>query len=560
MSFKIHSKYSFILLAITSVLLLYSLATTSVVWIEPFALGLGSKFPLAHWAGLSFLACLWYSGRNSKYFLAASFVLTLSYLYVVPAIIRVPVWISNSYYPFGESKLVSQTGHINFRPSETLVSYLNWPAFLCFASQFSLVTGIPDYFILKYFPLIIVAVYGILLVLIQKTNLKSSFAVVCVALLLAGFFVRQQYFGPQAISYILFLMGILIVSWLFFDNRAHRKTLAALLLFLLSVTTVMHPLSSLMLLVTLFALYLTYRFLLKKNAGIPLRLVVFSAVIWLGYQLFYAQGVLTATAAHLRDLLFGATKPNIVTESSRVVGSQAMRINFWASWAIVGLISGTAALSILWILKKTWKRRTEWTKEQEYSIFSIVLLALLGLFGFVGQYGATEAYQRAFFFGLVPLTFLCVNLLKSKPRLLVALLVVVIFLNIPAQYGGDSYRLALGSQLEGTEFLTHYSPENFSIAGRLTLYIRYFNPLKDYRVLDIGLDYPFTSFPNSTTLDNTIDEVLGQATYVSRSDLEDNFYIFYLSFAPLRSIDFDSKCDRAYDNGQFVLYKTIHPT
>lgn len=554
------STCAFVLLVAGAILLVLSVASTSVVWIEPLSFGLASKLPPAYWLGLAMLGGLWYLGRQSKYFLSASFVLTLLYLYAAPAIIRVPVWISNSYYPFGESKLISQTGHVDFRSGTTLVSYLSWPGFLYFASQFTIVTGIPDYLLLKYFPLILVALYGLFLILIQRTKIGSPLAILGGALLLGGFFIRQQYYGPQAMSYVLFMMGILIVSWLFFENRAHKRTLAALLLFLFAATTFMHPLSSLMLLVTMVSLYLTYRLFLKKPSETVLVLCVVSGVIWLGYQAYFASGFFNLMVQHLTDLVLGASRPNVFSATSRVIGSRAMELNFLASYAIVGAFGVVALVSMLLILRKTWRHGVARTKEQEYLVFNVVLVVMLAIFAFTGEYGTTEAYQRAFFFALVPLSFLCVSLLKNRTRLLVVLVVAAIFLNIPAQYGGDTYRLATESQLKGTEFLTSYTPQSFTIIGRLTLYIRYFDPLKNYQVPPVGLEYPFTSLPNSSAVDSAVKSLLGQVDYVTRSGLEDNFFIFSLGFNPFSSIDFDAKCNRVFDDGEFRLYRTLNST
>lgn len=554
------SRYAFVLLIVAAILLAYSIASTSVIWVEPSTFGLASKLSLVYWFGLAFLGCLWYVGRHSKYFLACSFALTILYLYVAPTVIRVPVWISNSYYPFGESKLIAETGHVDYRSGTTIISYLDWPAFLYFASQFSLVTGIPDYLLLKCFPLLLVTLYGLFLILIQRSRVGSSMAIFGGALLLAGFFIRQQYFGPQAISYVLFLVDFLIVSWLFFDDKASKRTLAFLLLFLFAVTTFMHPLTSLMLLVTMASLYITYRFLLKKSSKTVLVLCFVSAVVWIGYQAYFASGFFVVMVQHLRDLLSGITRSNIVSESSRLIGSRAMELNFVTSYAIVGLFAGVALISILLISRKVWKQKMHPTGEQEYSIFNMVLLVMLALFAFTGIYGATEAYQRAFFFGLVPLTFLCISLLKSKPKLLVLFLVAVIFLNIPAQYGSDTYRLATSAQLDGVEFLVRSTPQSFSVIGKFTLYIRYYDPLKNYTVPDIGLGYPFTSLPNSSVVDEAVDRVLGQVNYVMRSGLEDNFYIFFLGSNPFDSINLDAKCDRVYSNGQFILYTPSNST
>ena len=552
--------YVLILPIIIASLLLYSIATTSVNWIDPSALGLASRLPLTYWVGLGLLASLWYIGRDSKRLLAISFVLLIMYLYAGPTIIRAPVWISNSFYPFGESKLVTQLGHVDYRSGVTLVSYLDWPSFLYFSSQFSLATGIPDYFILKYFPLLLVTLYGLLLILIQRTKLGTSMAIFSGAWLLSGFFIRQQYFGPQAIAFVLFLMGILLISWIFFDDKPHKRTLVGLFLLVFLSTTFMHPLTSLMLVVSLFAVYLTQRIFLKRTSRIALPFCLFSTIAWLSYNALFAAGFFNLMVAQVIDLITGRSSPNIYSETSRVVGSRAMQISNWSSWGIVGLYALVGLISIILISWRGRKKKGNFSKEQEYSLFNVILLIMLGLFAVTGEYGTTEAYQRAFFFGLVPLSYLCVSLLKNKSRLLAAILIMAIFLNIPAQYGSDTYRLAADTQLSGVQFLTSNAPQSFSVIGKFTLFIRYFDPLRDYTVPDIGLDYPFTSLPNSSAVDQAMNQVLSQVDYVMRSGLEDNFYVYSLGFNPLDSINLDERCNRIYDNGQFVLYVPTNST
>jgi hypothetical protein len=169
-------------------------------------------------------------------------------------------------------------------------------------------------------------------------------------------------------------------------------------------------------------------------------------------------------------------------------------------------------------------------------------------FAFGGEYGAVEAYQRAFMFGLVPIAFLAIRFLGSRPRVLLPLLVILLFLNIPAQYGSDTFRSATNSQLTGTAFIADKTPDGIYLIGGFTLYIRYHEPTKRYTVLDIGLSPPFTNMPNSTYLNH----MLTIADYVLVCDLQHNLNIFYIGRDPLEEANF-TYFDRIYDNGGFLL-------
>ncbi|UCD96259.1 MAG: hypothetical protein JSV35_07125, partial [Candidatus Bathyarchaeota archaeon] len=114
-------------------LLVFTTVSTSVLWISPDTLGLPGGLPEVYWIGLGLVVSLWYVGRSSKLYLTLAFVLTVAYLYVCPTLVRVPTWISNSYYPFGESAYIVEIGYLVDRPATTLVSYLDWPLFLYFS-------------------------------------------------------------------------------------------------------------------------------------------------------------------------------------------------------------------------------------------------------------------------------------------------------------------------------------------------------------------------------------------------------------------------------------------
>lgn len=545
------SKYGFFIIILTVIFLVYSVASTSVLWIEPTDLGLASKLPLTYWIGLFFLGCLWYIGRESKYCLITALVLTVSYLYVAPAIIRVPPWISNSYYPFGESVLINSTGHLVDRPLAGLTSYLDWPIFLYFASVFTLITGIPHSILIKCFPLLTVSMYGLLTFLILRSKLRLSYSISGVGWLLSSFFIRQHYFGPQGISYIFFLLIFLIISLLFFNEKTNQRTLMALLIFLFLLTTFTHPLASFMSLVLMAALYLTYRLILKKPSTIITGLFFASATIWFGYNVYFVTGFFNVSIRHFYEILLGTRELGIYAEPSRIIGSKAMQINFMSSWGIVLLSGLIALLAILQIIKHVRIDQIKKTPSMGYSLFNVMVLIMLGLFAFAGEYGAHEAYQRAFMFGLVPLSYLCISLLARKPKILIVILVGLLFVNVPAQYGGDTYRLATDNQLTGTAFMADYTPQDIYLIGKFSLYIRYHDPLKRYTILSIGV-FPYTSVPNSSV----VNEALNKADYVMLSSLEDNYYMFFIGFNPLEQVNFE-KCNRIYDNWRF---RTLEPT
>jgi len=208
-----------------AILLIYTLLSTYVYSIEPTDLGLVNKLPLTFWIGLALLGCLWFVGKESKRYLAIALIISVAYLFVAPTIIKVPVWLSNSYYPFGEAMLINSTGHLVSRPLDILTSYHYWPIFLYLASTFTLITGMPHHIILRFFPLLTISLYGLLTFLILRKRLKHSYAIVGAAWFLSSFWLRQHYFGPPGIAYVFFLMILLSGSWLSFEQERKKQVL-----------------------------------------------------------------------------------------------------------------------------------------------------------------------------------------------------------------------------------------------------------------------------------------------------------------------------------------------
>jgi hypothetical protein len=167
------------------------------LWVEASDYGLVNRLPIVFYVGLAFLGGVWYIGVKHHSFLPVALVLTVAYLYVAPALIRGPVWISNSYYPYGESLLINQNGHLIANPHASMVSYRYWPLYLYFASSFTMLTGLSTEVILKLFPLITVSMYALLSLLILRIKLNPPLAYIGSALVVASLFIRQQYFGPK---------------------------------------------------------------------------------------------------------------------------------------------------------------------------------------------------------------------------------------------------------------------------------------------------------------------------------------------------------------------------
>ena len=122
-------------------------------------------------------------------------------------------------------------------------------------------------------------------------------------------------------------------------------------------------------------------------------------------------------------------------------------------------------------------------------------------------------------------------------------------MNVVAQYGADSYRIATEPILEGTSFFVYNTPNNVSVLYGFYPHVRYFDPLKFVSFVSIPGTLPFTSYPNSSAVNGAV----MRADYIIRSSLQHNYYVYFLAEDPLDRVDFD-KLNRVYDNLDFKLF------
>jgi hypothetical protein len=520
--------------------------STSITYIDATELGLISKLPIAFWIGLALLGVIWYLSKESKLYMGIAVVLTVAYLYVVPTVVKVPPSLSpQSYYPFGESALINSVGHLTDSPNALLISYHYWPLFLYFASMFTLVTGIPDVVLLKYFPLLTISLFGLLIFLILRVKLKTTYSLFGAAWFLGSFWLRQYYFGPPGMAFVFFLLIFLVASWIFIDGKAKNRTLMALLFFLFIITVLTHALTAFMSLVAIVALYTALKLVHKRPSSISAKLCLSLMLIFLSYNMHVAYRFFNLSVQTFYRIFLGAEVSAIYKEPARVIGSAAYLMNYASSWGIV-ILNGVIALVAVFLAIK------DRTIKKGYFVFYLISLVILGLFGLVGEYGSNEAYQRAFMFGLIPLSFLCISLIAKKPKMLPIILIGLLFLSIPAQYGSDTYRLTSETELNGTDFFAIYTPQNISVLYKFSPYVRYHDPLKSVIFLSLG------SLPYTSALDpSTVKKAVNEADYVIISSLQDNYYLYYLGATPFEQIDLGAHFNRIYDNGNLSII--THP-
>ena len=529
-------------------LLVFSMATTHLFTVDPTGLGLAGSLPIAFWVGLAVLGLLWFFSVKTNWALGAALVLTIGYLFLAPAVIRDPVWLSNSYYPFGESSLINSSGHLLDRVAQPLNSYHSWPLFIYFSSEFTQLTAISVTPLLKYFPLVIISLCSLLSYFILRMKFAVPQAILGVGVFVASFWFRQQYFGPPGFGFVLFLLSLLIVLKYCFSNMPNKATLAGLFLLVFVATTFTHFLSAVMSLTVVFVLFLT-RYFARIRTNLSLApLILLAGAIFMLYNVLYTPTFFSYLVRVFSSLI--SIQGGLLGESARITGSAAQLLNYRSTIAIIALDCIIPLVGIFWIFRKKISRGNffrDW-----FNFFWFFLLIALVVFAVFFQYGPHEGYQRALMFALLPLSYFCVFAVVKKPKLLVIVIVVLLFLNIPAQYGADSYTLETKTNLSGAQFLATNTADGIKVLYDFSLLQRYFNPVKNVTFLTIE-HLPFTYVPNSTVVLNAA----SQCDYVVLSNTSDNYYYYFMQHTPISDTlggsDSSLGFSRVYDSKGFVV-------
>lgn len=241
----------------------------------------------------------------------------------------------------------------------------------------------------------------------------------------------------------------------------------------------------------------------------------------------------------------------LVQETSRIAGSAAQVLNYRSTLAIIALdCIIPVAVVLLTVKNKTSRNRLF---SDQFTLILIIFLLFLGIFAVVIHYGPHEGYQRALMFALLPISYMCALSATRKPKLLVIAIIFLLFLNIPAQYGADSYTLQTKTDLAGAQFVAMNTPNNIVVLYDFSLLQRYFEPAKNisFRVLEA---LPFSSIPNSTEVLNAT----SGCDYVVVSDTSDNFYYYFMQQTPVSDTINGSNdslgFNRVYDSKGFVVF------
>jgi hypothetical protein len=518
------------------VLAIYTVFTTTIIDVSPYEWGLVSKLPPPYWTGLSGVGALVLIGRKSKKWLAIALFLTVLYLYGIPAFITVNPRVMMTSYPAAEGKLIADGGR--FIPDkEDLYRYHNTPGFLFFVAVLELVTKIPLEALCKYFPLLTISLYGLLVYSALRLKFEVSRSLMGTLWFICSWFVWQDYFSPQSIGFSFFLLIFVFVARnsLGEKNQAAplRDSLVLLLLFFAAVMT--HLLTALMILVLFLVLFAFYKDSRRLLSGY---VIVAVLVIASCYVVFEATPLFNQIVSEILSSFPGLL--SLQFARGQVAGSFVEGLNNLTRYVIiaVGLIAVLLFLSM--------------RKEGNYRKFLLLSLFALILPMFISPYGLSEMMQRVYMFSLVLLAFMVVRSFASRKTLILcAIIFLLLCLHIPAYFGGSSFEIVTNSEVAGAKFYLNTVNMNSSI---FSLTLKLVNLMRFEKPASIkGPLYLQYLQPINYTL---IETFLEKAQFVAYSKSDCNQFLYYQGRIPVSENNIEPHFNRVYDNPYVQIFSS----
>jgi hypothetical protein len=543
------AKTAFWIASIMSVLLLavHVLASTQVTYYDATDLGLLTKLPITFWIGLSHLGLLLYVSRKSDCRTVIVAVLISFYLFGIPVLIREnkAEWLMLSYRNSFQGVNLLSEGHLSpLSPSD----FRNWPGFYFLVAFLSSSTGLSATVLADYFPLLTIALLGVIAYSILRLQLNTLHSSLGALWFIGSFWTLQHYFCPQAIGYVMYLTILLLLAKLFFIKSKQSIAFPLSIIVLFTATVVTHLLTSFTIVVGVVAVYASCKILasslkVKTPPFYSIATCILLASIFFSYQTL----VIETSFSRIIGLLYEEISRQETHLSSisqaRIIGSTSYMLELVGTYGITIISVVIAIFAILITVRGLLFHK----KEVKHDVFWIAWIIVAGILGASVRYGG-ESIERAFMFSIVPMCYFAIKFLNKKPRILILVLIILIFIHIPADYSADMHRMVPTNELKGLTFGGEYIPPDawwfYSLPSR---YVR--TPIKGKQIYIVDPRMLDPEFVNKT---------IGEADFIISSNLQKNYYLYYWGVDPLEHLNFDDHYNRIYDNEGFRIHARIN--
>jgi len=538
-------------IASMSVLLIaiHVVASTQVTHYDPTDLGLLTKLPITFWIGLSCLGVLLYACRKSERLTVIVVALISLYLFGIPVLVREnkAEWLMLSYRRSSQGVHLLSEGHLALG-SLNPWDLRNWPGFFYFTAFISSSTGLPATVLSDYFPLLTIALLGVFTYLILRLQLNTLHSSLGTLWFIGSFWTGQHYFSPQSFAYVIYFAVVLLLAKLFFIKNKQSIAFPLSMIVLFTAIVASHLLTSFMILVGVVAIYASCKILpikVKTSPFYSIATCILLASIFFSFQLL----VIERSFSEIIETLIEETPQESHLSAilhTRIIGSTSYLLQLVGTYSITIINVVIAIFAIL----KTALGLLLHKKELKHDVFWIALIIVAGIFGVSTKYGGKgmfEAIERAFMFMLLPGCYFSIKFLSKKPRILILVLMILVFIHIPADYSDEMYMMVPTSEFKGIAFLAEYIPPAAPFFYSLPS-----GAIKGKQISIFGALAPPTSF--SLPSYESVRKTIGGAEFIISSNLQKNHHLYFLGVDPLEHLNFDDHNNRIYDNEGFRIY------
>jgi len=525
----------YIIVAMISVILLfYNIWQIKpvVVNIEDF-LGLTSHLTISYWLGLClitfFAIKMFLDVKMKNSFIHILYLIILGlFLFSVPVFAEENARFPWTYYPAGEVKNVIETGYINTTSNYPIMSYHSWTATHFISASILFMSNIKIENLLKYMPVfwifcVIFTVYSIG----YRFKLPNNKSFLAVIFLISSFWSFHYYYGPQSLSYLMYLSVFLIM--ISFSGRFEY-----LLISLLTISTLIqtHLLTSIAI---LYSLIVSSKSLLGKHRFRFLVLILFIFAIWYIYvsPMMFNIGIKEIGNQVTNIKMFSFFDSGKYDEGTLLTRQiiHYTRLSYLITYVMLMI-----AFVILYLSGKIENKNNRLIK-----ICSLWMIGILGLFMF--RYGP-EMDDRIYILSLLPMTMIIISLFSNK--IIISIMLIFILLHIPAHYGTESFDMTLNTELKGAKFFAVKTNNVDSFFYRFP-YVQYYDENKLYS----------KQYSNSVQSKINISD-LSNSEYVLVSKQNNNFIIYSHEINPIQKWIINNKFYLIYDNSEyFKILKNI---
>jgi hypothetical protein len=491
---------------------------------------------------------------ESKYLHFVQIFLLVAYLFLTPSLIEMTPRFRSAYPVLGFSEYIQR----NFRIAPSDILYHNWPGgSLINFIIIGIAHSIDSFTIAKYFPFAIELLYFLPCYTSLKYVLRND-TLTWVGLWIFYMlnFTNQDYFSPQAIAFLFFLILLSLIFKLLVSNDHPRinKYYMPIIILLYAFVCITHMLTSmLIIIILLIAIFMTSvkNRSGKANNGISgilrtfytnlLHNKIFFALLAI-FLIFFAfwtlYGASTYLSYNLKSILTSAFDTGDFLSKNignRVAGSSSHQL---ISTLMVLSAFSTGLIAMLAFVYSLYKKNVYTSK----NLIFFAMLVVIGLFSLFYPYGG-EMIIRVFLFSIpVLVIYLAQGYANKLKALVIVFMLCITLLHVVLHYGNEIYDYVPSPELKSYDFF--YDHSTYGTDHKNSIISGY--PTYDYKATEenMVLNFEDVSWDGTKYFNPLMDNDSENYVLLTESDLLQ--YGYYFNDSEFL-VDFEKNLSESYE-------------